>query len=388
MIYDKKERKPQIWLCGAHFINDIYTGFLNPIMPFIAEQVKISMPVATIILSCSHIFSSLLQPYFGFFADKMRKRAMIFWGLISTAVFISFAPGMKSIPLLILFIILGSLGSSLYHPQSLGLVSKFTTSNSAKNMGIFIAMGTLGFSLGPLLSAFTAQYFGLDKMHILAALGVVWACLMFALVPKFSDEKSNKVDINLKQAFTDILTNQKLNILNIIAILKSLMTTSCSILLPFLWKAEGYSKFQIGAALFAFLFLGGIASLLSPKFERKIGTANVFYFSMITTCPLMLLFMLTYKTFPAVSFVIFAVIGFVTMFATPVTMSMAQKVLPQYKSIIGGFINGFSWGVVAIVMSIVGYVAQATSIVPVLMVISIIPAVSSRLVKYLFQEQV
>ena len=75
------------------------------------------------------------------------------------------------------------------------------------------------------------------------------------------------------------------------------------------------------------------------------------------------------------------------MFATPVTMSMAQKVLPQYKSIIGGFINGFSWGVVAIVMSIVGYVAQATSIVPVLMVISIIPAVSSRLVKYLFQEQ-
>lgn len=387
MIYDKKERKPQIWLCGAHFINDIYTGFLNPIMPFIAEQVKISMPVATIILSCSHIFSSLLQPYFGFFADKMRKRAMIFWGLISTAVFISFAPGMKSIPLLILFIILGSLGSSLYHPQSLGLVSKFTTSNSAKNMGIFIAMGTLGFSLGPLLSAFTAQYFGLDKMHILAALGVVWACLMFALVPKFSDEKSNKVDINLKQAFTDILTNQKLNILNIIAILKSLMTTSCSILLPFLWKAEGYSKFQIGAALFAFLFLGGIASLLSPKFERKIGTANVFYFSMITTCPLMLLFMLTYKTCPAVSFVIFAVIGFVTMFATPVTMSMAQKVLPQYKSIIGGFINGFSWGVVAIVMSIVGYVAQATSIVPVLMVISIIPAVSSRLVKYLFQEQ-
>lgn len=388
MIYDKKERKPQIWLCGAHFINDIYTGFLNPIMPFIAEQVKISMPVATIILSCSHIFSSLLQPYFGFFADKMRKRAMIFWGLISTAVFISFAPGMKSIPLLILFIILGSLGSSLYHPQSLGLVSKFTTSNSAKNMGIFIAMGTLGFSLGPLLSAFTAQYLGLDKMHILAVLGVVWACLMFVLVPKFSDEKSNKVDINLKQAFTDILTNQKLNILNIIAILKSLMTTSCSILLPFLWKAEGYSKFQIGAALFAFLFLGGIASLLSPKFERKIGTANVFYFSMITTCPLMLLFMLTYKTFPAVSFVIFAVIGFVTMFATPVTMSMAQKVLPQYKSIIGGFINGFSWGVVAIVMSIVGYVAQATSIVPVLMVISIIPAVSSRLVKYLFQEQV
>ena len=131
-------------------------------------------------------------------------------------------------------------------------------------------------------------------------------------------------------------------------------------------------------SVFMFLILTMQATLICP---------NVFYFSMITTCPLMLLFMLTYKTMPMVSFAIFAVIGFVTMFATPVTMSMAQKVLPQYKSIIGGFINGFSWGVVAIVMSIVGYVAQATSIVPVLMIISIIPAVSSRLVKYLFIEQ-
>ena len=129
-------------------------------MPFIAEQIKISMPVATIILSCSHIFSSLLQPYFGFFADKMRKRALIFWGLLFTSIFISLVPAASKIPLMILFIVLGSLGSSLFHPQSLGFVVKFSTSDRVKNMGIFIAMGTLGYSLGPLLSSTIAQYFG------------------------------------------------------------------------------------------------------------------------------------------------------------------------------------------------------------------------------------
>ncbi|MBD5403086.1 MFS transporter [bacterium] len=386
MIYNKQEQKPQIWLAGAHFINDIYTGFLNPIMPFIAEQIKISMPVATIILSVSHIFSSLLQPYFGFFADKMKKRALIFWGLICTSIFISFAPSVKNVLLMVLFIMLGSLGSSLYHPQALGLVSKFTTSNTAKTMGIFIAMGTLGYSTGPLLSSSIAQYFGLNKMPVLCILGILWASLMFRMVPKFSNSESQNNNINLKQAFIDILSNRKLNILNIIAMLKSLITTSCSILLPFLWKAQGYSKFEIGIALFGFLFLGGIASLLSPKFENKIGTAKVFYISMITTFPLMLLFMLTYKTLPIISFIIFALMGFITMFATPITMSMAQKVLPQYKSIIGGFINGFSWGIVAVAMSIIGYIAQATSIVPVLVIISVIPAICSRLIKYLFEE--
>lgn len=386
MIYEKEERKPQIWFCGGHFINDIYTGFLNPIMPFIAEQVKISMPIATIILSCSHIFSSLMQPFFGFFADKIKKRALIFWGLICTSVFISLAPASKHLPVMILFIILGSIGSSLFHPQSLGLISKFSKSDVAKNMGIFIAMGTLGFSMGPLLSSSMAQYFGLAKMPILSILGISWALLMFKMVPKFSTEQTPKAKFNFKQAFVDILSNHKLNILNIIAMLKSLITNACSILLPFLWKAQGYSKFQIGIALFFFLFLGGISSLLSPKFEKKIGTANVFYISMITTFPLMILFMLTYKTYPVISFIIFALMGFITMFATPITMSMAQNVLPQYKSIIGGFINGFSWGIVAIAMSIIGYIAAATSIVPVLVVLSIIPAGCSVLVKYLFKN--
>lgn len=387
MIYTKEERKPQIWFCGGHFINDIYTGFLNPIMPFIAEQVKISMPVATIILSCSHIFSSLLQPFFGFFADNMRKRALIFWGLIFTSVFISFAPASRNIFNMVLFIMLGSLGSSLFHPQSLGLISKFSKSDIVRNMGIFIACGTLGYSMGPLFSSAIAQYFGLNKMPFLALLGVIWAITMFCMVPKFSNEKTPKPNINFVKALKDILLNRKLNILNIIAMLKSLMTTSCSILLPFLWKSQGYSKFQIGLALFCFIFLGGIASLLSPKFEHKIGTANVFYFSMITTFPLMVLFMFTYKSMPTLSFVIFAVMGFVTMFATPITMNLAQNVIPEYKSIIGGFINGFSWGVVAIIMSVVGFIAQSTSIVPVLTVISAIPAICSCLVKKLFSEK-
>ena len=215
MIYTKEERKPQIWFCGGHFINDIYTGFLNPIMPFIAEQVKISMPVATIILSCSHIFSSLLQPFFGFFADNMRKRALIFWGLIFTSVFISFAPASQNIFNMVLFIMLGSLGSSLFHPQSLGLISKFSKSDVVRNMGIFIACGTLGYSMGPLFSSAISQYFGLNKMPFLALLGVVWAIIMFCMVPKFSNEKTPKPNINFAKAVKDILSNRKLNILNL-----------------------------------------------------------------------------------------------------------------------------------------------------------------------------
>lgn len=75
------------------------------------------------------------------------------------------------------------------------------------------------------------------------------------------------------------------------------------------------------------------------------------------------------------------------MLAVPVTMNMAQAVLPKYKSIIGGFINGFSWGIVAIIMSFGGFVAQNIGITNVLLFVSFLPAVFSIFfVKYLGQD--
>jgi len=95
----------------------------------------------------------------------------------------------------------------------------------------------------------------------------------------------------------------------------------------------------------------------------------------ITTLPLMLMFVLTYKHYSILSLVIFVIMGYITMMATPVTMLLAQNVLPEYKSIISGFINGFSWGVVAVIMSLLGFIAENFGITNVLIFVAIIPAI-------------
>ena len=76
------------------------------------------------------------------------------------------------------------------------------------------------------------------------------------------------------------------------------------------------------------------------------------------------------------------------MLAQPVTMVMAQKTLPEYKSIVAGFINGFAWGVVAIALSVIGYSAQHFGITNVLMTLAVLPAISSVIIRYLPEEQV
>ena len=372
-----------IWLTIAHCICDIYGGFINPLMPFIAEKLGFTMALATVIVAITQICSNMLQPLFGFFADNILKRFFIFWGLILASTFIPMAASAPSIYLLILFMILGCLGGSFFHPQSLGFVNIFSKNNYSENMGVFVSLGSAGFALGPLLAAYIVQTIGLDKVCYASSLGLTCALTMFLFVPKLSATEKPPEHKNFFNSFKEILTEKQMDYLIMVAMMKSLVTNSTCILLPFLWKSMGYTPFYIGFALFLFVFAGAVGSFVSPFVEQKFGSKKIIYFSMWATFPMMVLFELTYKTMPVVSMCMFGTIGFTTMLAQPVTLVWAQKILPKYKSIVSGFINGFCWGSIALLLTGLGAVAEKFGIMNVLLVLTFIPAIASYYVKFL-----
>jgi len=379
----KTNSKTIQWLSIGHFMTDVYSGLLNPIMPFITAKLGITLGFATIIIGISHIFSSLLQPLFGFFADKTLKRTFIFWGLILTAIFIPLTTVATNAYLLILFMVLGSIGSSFYHPQALGFVVRFSTSSAGKDMGLFMSLGSFGFSFGPIIAALILQKFGTEGIAYTSIVGIILALSMFFYVPQISKIDKKPEQYKFFHIIKEIFNNKIFNYLLIISIMKVLVTSSCIILLPFLWKSMDKTPFYIGFALFLFIFAGSLGTLFSRKFENLIGTKKLMYLSMNITFPLMLLFALTYKTHHNIATFIFIVTGFTSSLAQPITMIMAQKILPQYKSIIAGFINGVSWGIIAILLSFLGFTCEKIGIPLVLAILSLAPALSSYLVKYL-----
>lgn len=379
----KQNKKALVWLNLAHLANDTYSGFLNPIMPFIAIKLGITMAIATVIMSIAQICASIFQPVFGFFADNMLKRAFIFWGLIFGSLFVPLATNAPNAMILTLFVILGNLGGSLFHPQALGIVSRFCKGDFVLNMGIFISMGTIGYSLGPIISAYVGQHLGFDKIPYMSIVGLIIALFMFRCVPKISGTGVKIEHKEFFESFKVVLKNKYMTILTIISMMKALITNSCTILLPFLWKNVGHNPTYIGVALFLFLLMGGISSYLSGRLEKLVGAKKVFYISMIGTLPIMYLFIFTYKEHPILSLVIFTMMGFTTMLAQPVMMVMAQRILPDYKSIVSGFINGFAWGIVAIFLTIIGFSAQKFGIAKVMLLVAFIPALTSLLVRFL-----
>lgn len=380
---DKTNKKAVKTLWAGHFTTDVYSGFVNPIMPFLASNLGMSLALSTFILSLAHACSSLMQPVFGFFSDSWRKRFFIFFGLLMSSVFYPLMGLANSVLILALCLIYGSIGNGFFHPQATSFINIYSAPKDlSRNMSIFLALGTVGFALGPVVSGGFAQYFGLENLPFMSVFGIILVFLILSNVPKISDKTENIEHIRFFRAIKEIFTNRAMVVLIMFSALKSLATQSNSILMPFLWKALGYSAIDIGMLLFGFLISGAIGTFVSPKLEKIMGTKPVMIMAFCAILPLTVLFALTYKTFPIISICAFISTGFFAMLSVPINMVLAHQVMPQYKSLISGFIGGFSWGVVAVVMTFCGLLAQKFGIINVLLFISALPACLTILVKY------
>ena len=370
----------------GHFVIDAYSGFLNPIMPFIAAKIGITMALATVLISISNLTSSLSQPFFGFMADRWQRRFFIFWGMLMASIFLSFLGFANNIWVLALLIILGHMGVAFFHPQATSIVSSYSkSSENSKDMSIFIAMGTFGFALGPAISSGITQLWGLEKLPFACFVGIIMAFVLLKNVPKLQTMQIERPKVSVLVALKEILKNKPVSILVGASIVKSFVVSSFPIILPFYWKSIGYSVSTIGLILLAFMIAGALGVISSPLLEKKVGVRNVFYISLMTVMPLGLIFYLNGGK-GIIGLTAYILIGYVSLLASPVNMALAQKLMPEFKSMISGFIGGFSWGVIGILLPLISLLAEKTGIMNVLLAMTLIPLFFAYYIKYLPQE--
>jgi MFS transporter, FSR family, fosmidomycin resistance protein len=370
----------------GHFLTDSYSGFLNPIMPFIAAKIGITMAVATVLISISNLTSSLSQPFFGYFADKFQKRFFIFWGMMMASIFLSFIGISYNIFTLVICLILGNMGVSFFHPQATSMVSdSVKVKTDSKEISIFIFMGTFGFALGPAISSEITELWGLEKLPYACLVGIIFAFIMLLNTPKVNELRVERSKVSLIEAIKKMFSNKPVTILVAASIVKSFVLSSFQIILPFYWKSIGFNVSKIGIILLLYMLAGAFGIILSPYFERKIGIKNVFYVSLISVLPLGTVFYLTQGQ-GILALIAFILIGFVSFLAVPVNMSLAQRLMPEFKSMISGFIGGFSWGVIGLILPLISLFSEKIGIMNILLIMTFIPFLFSYFIKYLKED--
>src|SRR5688572_4622769 len=176
MLNDQKRRI--FWtLSTAHLINDSYVFVLPALLPLLIPSLDISLTAAGLAVGLYQVTSSVTQPILGHLADRYPLRWLAWLGLAATAIG---AAGIGIAPnywVLLLFLILGALGTSAFHPVATATISDIAGARRGQMMSIYITAGNLGLAVGP-----AALRIGLPAWGPAMSLPLALPCLLIALV--------------------------------------------------------------------------------------------------------------------------------------------------------------------------------------------------------------
>ena len=384
-LNSKPNKKALAILSVGHMVNDIYGGFITPLMPVIAAKLNISLGIVGLILSISSFSSSILQPLFGYISDILARRFFIFAGMLLSAGLISLIGYSNNVFVLGLLVFFGSMGVGLFHPQATALAAHFSGKEINNLMGVFIASGTIGFALGPFLSSFLVSNFGLKSTIFAVLPGIIIFLLMYKVLPK--------VPIKLEAPrFTDLISTiiqfkKNLVILSFISMIRSLSVMSFTVFMPFLWKDHNYSTLIIGILIGLFSLFGGIASYIGGKLNNYTGEKIILLISLLPAVPCLFGTLYFLDKIPYLSFILFVISGIILTFSTSVNIVIAQKAAPENMGTVSGIIGGFSWGIAGLILTPIGFLSAKYGVANVLTFISFIPILGAVALNFMKIEK-
>ena len=370
----KSNSKAIYSLSFGHFTADLYASAIIPLYPLITQKLGITLASISLIISLGHLVSSMLQPLFGFFSEKMKKRAFMINGLLMGAIFIPLTITANNPFLLCLFLMLGMCGNALFHPQVTSLVKTFCYNNPniSKYMGIFMGLGTIGYALGPIISSNLVDNYGENSLTYITILGVFCAILLYFNVPKIPHEAVVKTKESFLNIVKTIISNNVCMLLVFIAIVKSGVSISFGTYIPFILKDYGMSLKIIGLIVTIFYILSGISMIISSKLEKLVGAANLIRISFFAILPLIILFKYLTQINLYFAIFVFLISGFFINLSVSITIVAAQKLISSHQGVISGVMQGFSWGIGALCLAPMGYIGQRFGIIWILIIMSAI----------------
>lgn len=354
-----KETRALFGLSFGHFNIDLYAALLVPLYPLITSKLGINLASISAIIALGHLVSSMMQPVFGFVADKLRHRVFMVWGLVLASVFIPLTIKAHSVWIFGMFLLFGMIGNAFFHPQVSALIKDFNRNNPdlSRAMGIFLGLGTIGYAIGPYIATFLVENFGQNALLWMIFPGILSCVFMYFFVPKMPP-KECYIKENFFFIMKEILKNKTCMFLMFVSIIKSAVSISFGTYIPFLLKNNGFSLSSTGLIVTLFFISGGLATIVSSRIEKHINANGVVVLSFLTILPLTILFLNTLSCCKMLAVVLFILTGFFILLSVGIILVHAQKAMPKYTGVISGVMQGFSWGLGALFLAPLGFIGQ------------------------------
>ena len=366
----KTDAKVILALSLVHFIGDFYVSFVSPLFPVFVERFSLTLAQVGLIAGVSRFLAFIVQPSAGYIADHYQTRFFVLGGPLLAIVFIPLVGVAPCFLVLLLFVSLGSIGSSLFHPTCAGMVSDYAGRHLGFSMSIFNLGGTVAFALGPLFITRIVESYGLQVSPFTMILGLAVMVVLIRIVPLPAGEELK--DLGFIESLRQVLGQvwKSIAIIWIVMVLRSFVGQSFWTFMPVLFSQEGLSLASIGLIISLLTMAGALSGLVAGHVSDRIGYKPVFYLThaLTTPCLLMLLYLPSRWVYVSASLA-----GFFVMATLPLGVAMAQELAPKGRSMVSSLMMGLAFGAGGMMTPLTGQLADLYSIRTVLSVIAFIP---------------
>ena len=363
-----------------HFIGDFFQSFIRPLLPVMANKFDLSLAQVGLITGIATFMAFLIQPIFGYLADRYKTRVVLLVGSFAGAVCIPMVGVAPYFWVVLLLIGLGSISAAIYHPTAAGMVSEYAGRRIGLAMSLFGLGGTLGFTIGPLVCSGYVTLMGMHRLPLLTLFGVLVFAVLFIMIPASNGSGHAQKDFfgSLKKSIGKVW--KPIVLIWSIACSRAFVEQSLLTFIPVLTAAEGHSLMSVGSILSLFTVGGSVSALVCGHLADRIGFKPIYYFSFALSSPSLLLFIQAtgWQVYPLAF-----MSGFLLLATLFPAVALAQKVAPEGRALVSSIVIGLALGIAGLMMPLTGRVADAFGIRTVLNFVAFVPLAAVFLIRYL-----
>ena len=187
-------------LSFSHFIHDVYSSFLAPLLPLLIEKLSLNLAQAGFLTTIIQI-PALANPYLGSLADKLNVRYFIIIAPGLTALSMSLIGIADSYATLLLLLFISGCSTAIFHVPAPVMIYRFAGSRKGLGMSFYMTGGELARAVGPLIAVSAVSLVGLERMYPVMIVGLLTSLILYYQFKTIAPQAIKKEPPSLRKAW-------------------------------------------------------------------------------------------------------------------------------------------------------------------------------------------
>ena len=359
----------------GHLCSDINQSILSAVLPFLIATYHYDYTTAAMLVTVSNVFGAFVQPFIGMLSDKKNKLLYMTLGVLLASGGMAVTGFISNFFGLWIVVIMSGIGVAMFHPQAAKLFNSVSSKNAkGKGMSIFSFGGKVGFTLGPVYTAFLMNLFGMKGTILFLIPGIV-----FGIVCSFFNKDFENLDVLEVKKKEEVKSEQKDDWSGFIKLCgvvfsRSILSNGISTFLAF-YFIQQFSKSNSFASMILSVFYGiGSITVLGGGIADCFGHRKMVRLSFCIFLPAIFIFTNTSHFVIALIMLIFMTCGESLSYSPMVVLG--QKYLPNHTGFASCIILGLAVSIGAALCPVLGYVSDAYGLNYAFIIMTIVCAIA------------